>query len=513
MRAGRRSRMRFRSQIARARSVLGTILVATSAVACVPNSHPVTGKEPSDPTWDGLQSETVATVARAGDRETIVVTYNDDTLDGKVVYSANDRIVYPGASLLGWSYSFDHGNTFTYGGKVPPPPGYAALWGDPAIVTSNTNYGTVYISTLAIGANKIPPEGHHGWMDDGSITGACIARSDDGGQHFKIQSCFSAGGDFYDGAAMAAAGPGLFTAGDMRVFAAFNDVPKSRIDVWASADGFAPFVQLPDPFPGMAMVSHPRLAYDRSTGALLVGAIANLGGYNFVYLNRMVGTTWGRPIQAGWPITGVNVTVAGQNIRWGSSFSFDVGAPSLLGDERVSANDAVRVLYTTRDSKTQRIYVRGTACAFDLAVCTDAPEWGTTPGNFNISGQQWNPTVKAWPGFLGLPPVWKAAYQSTDDSPNGISLKEGNLIRFPNGLRTFLPFDLVPPRSVCPDIRLGTPGHPLRGYWGDYDEVAMVGFKDSAPEFLLAFSDSSKGCILQQTFNSAHVHVSSVVFQ
>ena len=39
-----------------------------------------------------------------------------------------DRIVFPGASLLGWSYSKDKGQTWTYGGKVKPPSGIAALY-------------------------------------------------------------------------------------------------------------------------------------------------------------------------------------------------------------------------------------------------------------------------------------------------------------------------------------------------------------------------------------------------
>jgi hypothetical protein len=468
----------------------------------------VTGTSASDPTWEGLQSETGATSARSGGGDTLVVTYNDDTEDGKVVYTTNDRVVYRGASLLGWSYSKDHGASWTYGGKVAPPTGIDALWGDPATVTSKTQYSTVYISSLAIGAGKIPADGHHGWMDDGSITGACIARSNDGGVHFGIQECLSSQGDFYDGASMA--------AGDPRIYAAFRDVPRNRIDVWASADGTAPFKMLPDPYPGMTIISHPRLAYDRPTGALLVAAIAqDSSGRAYVYINRFVGTAWQRPMQAGWPMSGISVTVNGQNIRWGYGFSFDVGYSSETdGDGGTVVNDdGVRLLYTTRDSDTKRLYVRGTACRIDLAVCHDAPEWGTTPGNLRTPGEQWNPTVKAWPGFFGLPPVWKATYQSTDDSPNGISIKQGNLAVLPNGTRSFVPFDLVPARPVCPDYRSGSPGAAVGGYWGDYDEMAMIGFRGANPEFLLPFSDSSKGCTVQQMFSSTHVHVSAEVFQ
>jgi hypothetical protein len=485
---------------------IACFVASCSVGSCSPGALTVTGKDSADPTWKGLQSETVATSARSGDHETLVVTYNDDTDDGKVTYTTDDRVVYPGASLLGWSYSLDHGKTWTYGGKVKPPSGIAALWGDPAIVTSNTSYSTVYISSLAIGANKIPASGHHGWLSDGSITGACVARSDDGGVHFKIHSCFSANNDFYDGASMAAG-----AGGDKRIFAAYVDVPASRIDVWASPDGVAPFAQLGNPFPGMQMFSHPRLAYDRANGALLVAAIAN---NSHIYFNRLLGTAWQQPVLGSQVTSGISITVNGENIRWAYGFSFDVGAPSQSGEEgRVIGDDAVRLLYTTRDAETKRLYIRGSRCRADLTVCLDAPEWGTTPGNLHTPGEQWNPTVKAWSGFIGLPPEWKAVYQSTDDSPNGISVKQGNLAVLPNGTRVFVPFDLVAARPACPDYRDGSPGHAVGGYWGDYDEMAMIGFKGSSPEFLFPFADSSKGCVQQWKFFSSHVHVGAVVFQ
>jgi hypothetical protein len=496
--------------------LVGVALVGLLFLGGCARTIAVTGSG-EDPTKNGTQSETAATSARSGDRDSFVVTYNDDTDDGKIKYTPTDRIVYPGASLLGWSYSVDRGKTWKYGGKVAPPPGIAALWGDPAIVTSGTSYNRVYISSLAIGEGKIPADGHHSWLDDGSITGACVARSDDGGVHFKIQSCFSADGDFYDGGSMAAAAPGFFTGGDQRVFAAYVDVPHNRIDVWASSDGIAPFQRLPDPFPGMPMLSHPKLAYDRSTGALLVAAIAYPSNNGLIYMNRLVGSSWQRPVQVSNATSRIDVSVGSETIRMAYGFSFDVGAPSQSErDDTLTPNDdEIRLLYTTRDAETKRLYVRGSACRYDLAHCRDVPQWGTTPGNLNTPGQQWNPTVKAWPGFIGLPPVWKATYQTTDDTPKGVSIKEGNLAVFPNGTPVFLPFAVVPPRPVCPDYRNGSPGAAVGGYWGDYDESAMVGFAEgsTSPQFLLAFSDSSKGCVQQYKFTSNHLHVSSVLIR
>ena len=60
-----------------------------------------------------------------------------------------------------------------------------------------------------------------------------------------------------------------------------------------------------------------------------------------------------------------------------------------------------------------------------------------------------------------------------------------------------------------------SPGNAQSGYWGDYDEKALAGFSQNstAPEFMLAFSDSSKGCVNQSEFTSTHLHVSTVVFK
>jgi hypothetical protein len=487
-------------------------LVCAAAVltACTPDHYAATGKDDSDPTWHGTQSETASAVAFTRGQDIFVTVYNDDTYDGKIIYTANDRVVLPGASMLGWSYSRDRGKTWTYGGKVKPPKGIAALWGDPAILVSRAYASRVYITSLAIDESKIPAAGHHGWMDDGTITGACVARSDDGGIHFAIQSCFSESGHFYDGSAMASG-----FGGDPRIFAAFRDVENSHIDVWASPDGLAPFAKIADPFPKMQMLSHPRLAYDQVTGALVVAAIAD---DQLIYMNRLLGGNWQGPVQASNVTTRIDIPVGAQTIRMAYGFSFDVGSPSLTdldnGGTRIG-DDAIRMLYTTRDAESQRIYVRGSACRADLSLCRDVPQWGTTPGNLYTPRNQWNPTVKAWIGFIGLPPEWKATYQTTDDDPNAVSIKQGNLAVLPNGTPMFLPFNLVAPRPVCPDFRYGSPGNAKSGYWGDYDEMTFAGFDPSStsPQFLLAFSDSSKGCVNQSEFTSDRLHVSSVVIQ
>jgi hypothetical protein len=496
--------------VVHARCAVVPAFAALLLSACEPPDHyAVTGKNDSDPTWNGTQSETATAVAFAGGKTIFISTYNDDTDDGKVTYTGTDRVLFRGASLLGWSYSQDRGKTWTYGGKVKPPPGIGALWGDPAIVTSRTHSNRVYISSLAIATERIPLDGHHGYLGQGSITGACVARSDDSGVHFAIQSCFSNAGHFYDGGAMAAG-----FGNDPRIFAAYWDVNTSRIDVWASSDGTAPFVKLAEPFPTLAINSHPRLAYDQVTGALLVAAIAT--NDQRIYMTRLVGNTWQPPIPATLPTTRIDIPVGTQTLRMGPGFSFDVGAPSqqaLESGEIKVGDDAIRILYTTRDAGSKRIYVRGAACRADVAACRDVPQWGTTPGNLYTPRDQFNPTVRAWIGFIGLPPEWKATYQTTDDDPNRVSIKQGNLAVLANGTPIFVPFDFVGPRIVCPDFREGSAANALSGYWGDYDEMTFAGFdpESTTPEFLMSFSDSSLGCLSQSRFTSNHLHVSAAV--
>lgn len=490
--------------------LLPFITCAAAMAGCTPG-NPVTGQNKQDVTLNGEQAETASTSAIYGNQKILVVTYNDETSDPAIQFTANDRIVYPGASLLGWSYSTDDGSTWVYGGKLRPPRGVAALWGDPAIVTSKSDPNRVYISALAANGTIVPATGRHGAM---ATSGACVARSDDGGQHFATQSCFGAGTDFYDGAAMAAAG----TATDHRIFAAYDDIDHGRIDVWASPDGLAPFQQLPDPFPGKSMLLHPRLAYDDATGALIVAAIGfnPTGPDNRIYMTRLVNGAWQAPVLASQPITGIAIPVGNQTIRMASGFSFDIGSASVIrpvvygnfsGPLRTYA-DAIRLLYTTRDTSTQRLYVRGTACAADLSECDDVPQWGTTPGNFsNTPGHQWNPTVKAWRGARGSPPLWMATYQTTDDAPDKVSIKQGQLTRTAVGTPVFQPSPLMTPRNVCPDHRYGN-----GGYWGDYDEAAQIGLERNTAYFLLAFSDSSWGCFIQESYSSTHVHVRAIIY-
>ena len=50
---------------------------------------------------------------------------------------------------MGFSVSTDGGRTFTYGGRVAPPPGWSIIWGDPSIGKVNFDDLNVYYAQLA----------------------------------------------------------------------------------------------------------------------------------------------------------------------------------------------------------------------------------------------------------------------------------------------------------------------------------------------------------------------------
>jgi len=141
------------------RRLVPALVVSTALTGCAQTGL-VTGR---GPTAQGGQSETEATTSYSRGVHRIVVTYNDETASQTTIqYTPTTRKVLRGASLMGWSYSEDHGATWTYGGKLSPPPGWAVLWGDPAITTSRTNYGLVFISNLAFPDAKFPSGGVDG---------------------------------------------------------------------------------------------------------------------------------------------------------------------------------------------------------------------------------------------------------------------------------------------------------------------------------------------------------------
>jgi hypothetical protein len=486
-----------------------SMLAAVLAVsACGPSpAGRITAPNAQAKAAESMQSEAVISTGYSGGTDVVTVAYNDETDSaGTIVYTETGRTILKGASLMGWSYSTDRGVSWTYGGKVSPPQGWAVLWGDPALATSRAHYYNVFLANLAIPTAKMPANGIQGYVYYGSgsyIGGACIAKSNDGGRSFANWQCVSnttktseadsEKGHFYDGATIVSSGKG-------EIFAAFNDVFGGKIDVWRSPDANGTMQMLPNPFPGYDMQTHPRLRAPLFGSDVYVAAQASNGA---VYINRWADGAWGQPRQASEPgvVYPEIVLSSTLSVRTGPQFSFDIGAASDGG------GDAIRVLVTRRDKESGRLYVQGSFCPLNLGSnCQLAKEWGTTPGNLNTPGDQFNPNVAAWPGFIGLAPVWKGSYLDRSGSPaNTLSLKQGNLAYLPNGTRIYVPFTAIGAMTPCPD---------KRGYWGDYNDLLFIGFpKDStSAEFLATATDSSLGCPVRWEFFSRHQHVQAARF-
>lgn len=456
-------------------------------------STPVTGFDSESKERDFDQSETALTTAYSNGQNIVVATYNDGTDTGStILYTATTRKTLPGASMMGWSFSLDNGHTWKYGGKVLPPKDWAALWGDPALTTSRTAYNVVFMSNLAIPSSKMPAAGIDGPVNS-FLGGACIARSTDGGRHFQVHQMVTNQQHFYDGGSMAASKNG-------EIYAGFVDVDANRIDVWRAPNDGSQFTLMPNPFGDRKIYSHPRLRTNPFDGSVYVAA---QGADYVLYMTRWTRGAWAPAVQASdGPVELYPEFkfASGTLLRSGPQFSFDVGASST--DD---GSDAIRVLYTQRDPKTQRTFVIGSFCKPDLSNFQAAKEWGTTPGNLNTPGDQFNPNVRAWQGFIGLPPVWKATYMNRDPlAADKLDLKQGNLAYVSNGTRIFVPFSAIRGIPVCPD---------LRGYWGDYDDLEMIGFADGAAQFLRTVSDSTMGCQRRWEYTSHHVHISEATFQ
>lgn len=185
---------RARIFVAASTCAAGTIaLILLLMLAGCANISQVTGQDKA--TAAATQSETAGTTSFVSGTSRIVVSFNDDTPDANlIVYGPTTRHTKTSASQMGWSYSDNGGVTWTYGGSLPPPAGWSALWGDPAMTTSGASYNVVFLSNLAMPKSKFPAGGIDGSVVTGNgktsyIGGTCIAKSKDGGKTFAHFQC------------------------------------------------------------------------------------------------------------------------------------------------------------------------------------------------------------------------------------------------------------------------------------------------------------------------------------
>ena len=144
------------------------------------------------------------------------------------------------------------------GGRVSPPSNWAALVGDPAVTRNRADSNLVYMSDVAVPRSKFPflagrIEGELERSDlpssfcGGYVGGGCIARSTDDGRTFSLSNAdcvsrTSAGcpnGDVY-------VGSDLETSPEGRVYAAFTDRSRNRVDVYMATSPTGSFARVTD---------------------------------------------------------------------------------------------------------------------------------------------------------------------------------------------------------------------------------------------------------------------------
>lgn len=493
---------------------LGGLAGAAALLAACSVNHTVTGgKDPV--TQPDNQSETAATTAVVNGKVRLVVSYNDETGQAATIQYANSfsRLALKGASQMGWSFSDDGGKTWTHGGPLAPPKGWAILWGDPAMATSGSKKNVVFLSSLGVPDAKYPPGGISGsfgsfGVQGFPIGGACIAKSTDGGKSFVQWRCvqnlteappdqFANTGHFYDGGAMASTPNGA-------VFAAYNDTETGKIDVWTAPDENGSFTQMANPFPNKTAVLHPRMRVGPSGILYLAAEMATNNGGVALFMTRFVGGVWTPAVQvASGSIAGPDVdfgsTVQGSplKVRTAAQFGFDVGTASAQG------NDAVRIMETHKSNG--RLFLEGSACSANLQTCAIMPGWQLGPSSAGATPlDNYNPDVVAWWGDKTNEATWQTSFMERF----GTSVTTVNVARatlgYVNGNPLVIPVDIAKNVPVCSDTR---------GYWGDYDGMILVGpAAKSGMSWMRFHTDSSNACSKRWQFVAREQHVSQASY-
>jgi hypothetical protein len=400
-----------------------------------------------------LQSEAVTAITVTGPSTAVVVVgYNDKTEPTdtpKATYPAgrnvSEREVARGVSLMGWSFSTDGGRSFTYGGRVAPPPGWSVLWGDPAMAKVNTSDPNVYYanlggSTAAFDAaealendandtihNSVPP-----------IDGWCLARSTDRGINFSNPVCVPA---FGDGGTIAAA----MNAGRREVFLTGLIGPQR---VWKFDGDATPMTvtELPPATlpPNAFCGSHPRV---RASGGFLYLVCRASNGQ--IVGNRLdiATSTWQTPRV----IAPASMLPGLPSIRIAPAVSFDVGTN--FDDE-----PKVRTMFMVDEGGAAAMAIVTVECQPDLTGCQEITGWSTR----GVAGFESAPSLR----FIGFG-KWMVGYWNEAGAGVGTNAGFLDTVTHTSGGLPILRTKVVEP-PVFPCRQAGS-------YWGDYNEIDTYG--------------------------------------
>jgi hypothetical protein len=481
--------------------------LASAALGCPPSgvTSVSTGSHDGEDSVHGEQAEVSITAGHAFVFPILAAGFNDFSVDSHFSYSPSlddpqTRTLTRGVSLMGWSTSVDLGNTWTYQGKIQPPKGWSALWGDPTITTDPAQSNVIYYSVLGI--SDAAWNAVYGNVD--TITGSpgadaadsfCVARSQDTGMTFPDITCvaWAKRPQQADRTALAVDGQGrVWVASNITDgLSAFSSV------VFHSNESWNDFTQAPaPPRPGQG---EPWLVRD-SNGEIWFNARES-AGVGTQHWNDAQGN-WDQSFdvagQCGLTLAPRDPVIGVQGLRNAHSYSIWFGLNE-------AGNFVVRAALTLlRDDQRQYLQVIEID-QNNSGVCIAPDNWSTA----GKGGQQFEPSF-SYENRDGLP-WWQLVYLSTEGVPDPTQPYV-----HPVGVRPLaLPLNNGPLYLFTFETNLA----PLNwfactrtdDYWGDYFGVTQVKDTNMIWSSVAGFSDSTPApkCQAQTSYLSRPLHVSS----
>lgn len=460
------------------------LVVGALTIGCPVTSSEITSTTPpSAPTALGEQAETAVAVGQALFFTTAATGFNDYTIDANVSYSpsVNDpqlRTVRRGVSIMGWAYSGDAGGTWTYEGKLAPPAGWAALWGDPSMATDRAQANVIYYVQMGAtheawdavtgGANETPLSPGRDMVD-----GFCIARSSDGGQTFSQPRCRRV-----RSVPASVDRTAVTVGGDGRVYVALtlrsDPTTPSGTVVFRSTTDWGTFEELP--LPDRLAITEPWLVTDPD-GSVWFGARRGTGlPGETLSIQRWNGVAWDVSIDlatlCGFTLSRRDPRIGFfESFRNAHSYLFDVGRDAGNVVMGIAPRRSLRGVMQLARPSDGSLYLQFVELLLPSLTCFKPRTWSTELD----AGQQFMPTLNYRETNFQPVARWMAAYLTTENSPDPSdffvqvkAVAPTTVVTGPApGARTAflaLPTFLTPASSYACGRVEGTQPR----YWGDY---------------------------------------------
>lgn len=493
------------------------------AAAGCSSERPAEKPFPTDPVavspQDGAEhAETAVAVARSGAAPSIVVSFNDYTIDPKfeggpelTMIDDGERLTARrGLSLMGYSTSLDGGRTFEYRGKVRPPPGWSAIWGDPSVAVDPNQPSIVFMANLAMSdaSWNNGSSGADSLLDPQTYSdGVCVARSTDGGITFPEIACverpIEAQGECHPGQSVCVDHTAVGVGGDGRLYLAaqmfHQDGNKgSLIHLWRapSREQWSALASA-DPQPPSAMDFEPTIV-TAPNGDVWIAGVTRFAPHD-------VGVNQQHPGRDDWGSSGYVLGNAGvtdstgaikERVQTAPGTMFRIGRTFAIAVGERDGRPDIRLVYSAKRADGS-FFLGAIHCAEDLAddrTCIREPAWETAA----LPGQQFMPSMSVG---QASPDGFDLVFLTDDRvpaAPRAIQVAAESLAWSAEAGASVARERRLTPADwpVCTRLSATDPGSNYNGYWGDYFGTAQGVDFAGVPFSVTAFSDSRQngGC-------------------